>query len=119
MSRELSVESRESAIARSVYQCDKCNEHLPFQRFLDGGRIASDTGWICSGCNRCPDCGGGLGNGHRPVHRCNVPVLTQALGVELSPVEKHLIRWLANSLDESNGRILAKLFIRARSGETP
>lgn len=100
---------------RALYICNGCNQELPFVQFLEGGRITTDTGWLCKDCNRCPDCGLGMGNGRTHSHRCRVPALTKALGVTLVPHEKRLIGWLASSLDRLDTQAFVDLFTRARS----
>ena len=63
---------------------------------------------------RCPDCGLTLSE-HRD-HRCGVPLLTHAAGVDLTPAEQRYIRWLAG-WDHETVDVFASLFRRIRDDE--
>jgi len=100
--------------------CDACQERQPSHNFSEGGRVDSLCGrWICRRCNACPDCGQSLGDGRCLAHRCHVPLLTTALGVELTSREKRLIGWLCNSIERRDAETLAELFRRSRRALAP
>ena len=60
----------------------------------------------------CPECGLNLSQYHE--HRCGVPILTKAAGVELTPLEQRYVRWLAG-WDQETIDVFARLFWRCRS----
>lgn len=60
---------------------------------------------------RCPECGLYLIEHH--AHRCGVPILTAAAGVELTPIEQQYVRWLAQC-DRETVDVFAGLFRRCR-----
>lgn len=63
---------------------------------------------------QCAECGAYLPEPECGQHECLVPILRDAIGVELSPAEESTVRWLAGCERESVERI-AGLFRRART----
>ena len=65
---------------------------------------------------RCPNCGNYLD--HRFAHRCNYPLLVNALelrGVALTDEDRGTLRWLAG-WDRATCERIASLFERAARG---
>lgn len=60
---------------------------------------------------KCPECGLNLSQYHE--HRCGVPILTEAAGVPLTPMEERYIRWLAG-WDQETIDVFASLMIRIK-----
>lgn len=61
---------------------------------------------------KCADCGLSLSDLH--PHRCGVPILTEAIGLqELTPIERRYVRWLAG-WDHETIDTFAGLFRRIR-----
>lgn len=60
---------------------------------------------------RCPECELFLVDSHE--HRCGVPILTEAAGVELTPLEHSYTRWLAK-WDRETVDVFAGLLRRCR-----
>ena len=99
----------------ATYTCSKCQVSKPFGDFRMGGRITgASSEWVCWKCNACPHCCSSSGDGDRHVHRCHVPLLTQALGVELDPNERQLIKWICVTINGKDAETLAGLFVRSR-----
>ena len=61
----------------------------------------------------CPECGLKIDN--LEPHRCGVPILLEAIGRNVTPLELRYIRWLSQ-WDQETIDVFAGLFRRVREG---
>ena len=61
----------------------------------------------------CPECG--LTTDNLEPHRCGVPILLEAIGRNVTPLELRYIRWLSQ-WDQETIDVFAGLFRRIREG---